>query len=90
MTDEQLLEWAKQAGAVEERVGQGSAYSEWQMSQRHWRRFAELVSQAEREACAQECDAHAMEPRIMIVTRITDSTRTVVSQECAALIRMRR
>lgn len=51
--------------------------------------FANIVAQTEREACAKACEAHADEPQIMRVTKITDTAHKVACLDCAELIRMR-
>lgn len=52
-------------------------------------RFAEVVADAEREACAKLCEEHASEPMIIRYMRISDSPQKVAAEDCAALIRMR-
>ena len=51
------------------------------------RRFAQLVSAEQRERSARLCEEHAVEPKIMLVTQITDKEREIITRECAALVR---
>jgi len=52
MTQDELIEMAKQSGAFIVNIGY------WAFGEEDIERFAKLVAQHEREACAKVCDDH--------------------------------
>ena len=54
MTDEQIIELARQAGFVEYELDDGTTNA----FDKRYEAFAKLVAQHEREACAKVCDEH--------------------------------
>jgi len=54
MTDEQIIEMARQAGFVEYELDDGTTNA----FDKRYEAFAKLVAQHEREACAKVCDEH--------------------------------
>ena len=54
MTNEQIIEMARQAGFVEYELDDGTTNA----FDKRYEAFAKLVAQHEREACAKVCDEH--------------------------------
>ena len=75
MNREDIIKMAREAGFTDASFCRWSAYTD------DLKRFAALVADAEREACAQVCDEIANKPSNMVLG---------VALDCAAAIRERR